>query len=674
MSIQSSDAEERVRAVAQVKQLIADDLLLLDEVRQRLTVDDLQILRQKDTPDLEVPLPTYQRLNGLIEFALGRRSCIPLVGTEVVDRQPVVVGEHGTVAHEVSRIQLLLVEFSPVDVLNIRQLLDRSRDTVFEITSIACVEEAGEMLDQSQFDVGMLDITSNASAGVTILASEGMVSADIPVIAVIGGSDEPQLLHLGARDYLIKDQITSPLLVRTLRTAVEHDHLVKELHHARQREHFHATRDSMTGLPNRFYFQEQLAGTITHAARFGTEVSVCFLDLDRFKQINDTLGHDVGDSLIITMADRLSSIIRSCDIVARVGGDEFLLMIQSTDSNYEPAAVGRNVLQALSRPFAVDGQEFSFTGSLGIAVYPTDGEDPTDLVRKADAAMYQAKARGRNNFQLYNKSLSAAVDRKIALEGRLRIAIERNNLAVHYQPRIDTTSGLIVAAEALARWSDPEMGEISPSEFIPIAEDSGVITSIGEWVLNEACAQFREWQKVGITDLRLSVNFSARQIHHDSVREVIVGALMRSGLDPSLLEIELTESALIEDQDRVGKVLLELSELGVGFSLDDFGTGYSSLNYLRRFPVSTIKIDRSFVAGVLSNADDAAISEAIISIAEKLRLRVVAEGVEELDQCRFLRSHGCIEMQGYYFSEPLKADDLLDLIRSGILKPALLDR
>jgi diguanylate cyclase (GGDEF)-like protein len=562
-----------------------------------------------------------------------------------------------------------MIGFEAGDATMIRDLLDRTQDTTFEVLRVAHVADAPTVIEGGGIDVGLLDLTHEAGSGVITLARAEIVASNVPIVSVIEDSDEPQLLHLGSRDHLVRSQMNARLLTRTLRTAVEHQRLVEELRIAKQREHFLATRDSMTGLPNRFYFSEQLDRSLAWAQRNNAQVAVYFLDLDRFKQINETLGHDVGDSLIITMADRLSRISRTSDMVARAGGDEFLMMVQGKNLDYGAPLVAENIRESLARPFRVDGHEYSFTGSVGVAVSPRDGHGAVELIHKADAAMHQAKGNGRSTYQLYDRSVSADTARKLALEGRLRGAIERGQLSICYQPRVDATTRRTIGCEALARWCDPKMGDVSPVEFVPIAEENGSIVAIGEWVIDAACHQQQKWIEMGYRDLVLSVNLSARQLHDESVRDVILGSLMRSGLDPHRLEVEITESALISKQDVAARILGELSEHGVGISLDDFGTGFSSLSYLKRFPVDRIKIDRSFVRDLDSDPDDAAITEAIISIAEKLRLGLVAEGVETDGQREFLRSRGCVEMQGFLFSPPVSADDFEALLRDGLPRP-----
>ena len=658
--------QERIRVVEAVQRLVAEQRLSLDELRLRLTLEDLRLLRGKATPELEVPLATHQRLAHLLELVATRRVRLPAERDVAADEAPLVVGAHGAVPHEIASLRVLLVEFEAADAVQIWNWLQLAQDTHFEIERVERIEDAPARLDRGDVDAVLLDLTREQGRGVVTLARAEVAASHVPVIAVIARADEPQLLHLGSRDYLIKSQINSRLLVRTLRSAVEHHRLIEELRAARQREQYHATRDAMTGLPNRHCFVEQLEHAIALASRRGSQVAVCFLDLDRFKQINDTLGHDVGDALINTMADRLACVTRRSDLLARVGGDEFLMLLQGDELDRAAVVVAHKILAALARPFRVDGREYALSGSVGIALYPRDGEAAEELIRRADAAMYEAKGAGRSRYQLYNRALSAALQRKQSLEAQLREAVARRALAVHYQPRVDVVLGRVVGAEALARWEDPLLGTVSPQEFVPIAEETGLIGGIGEQVLEAACAAQRRWREAGHAGLVTSVNVSARQLFDESIRELFANALWRSGVEPTRLELEVTERALVQHADAAESVLRELAELGVGVLLDDFGSGLSSLSLLTRFPVRALKLDRSLVAALPGERRSAALAEAILALAEKLGLRVVAEGVETREQLEFLRHRGCREMQGFLWSPALAPDDFLVLLRHGL--------
>ena len=426
--------------------------------------------------------------------------------------------------------------------------------------------------------------------------------------------------------------------------------------------------DGLTGLPNRQLFTDRLERALVHARRHDRLVAICFLDLDGFKRVNDTLGHSIGDRLLCQVAQRLMSGVRLSDFVgrlhsdespvavSRLGGDEFTFVLREISTSEDAGGVADRVLDALRKPFVVDGHEVTATGSIGIAVFPHNGYDAETLLRNADTAMYWAKDRGRNNRQFYAKSMNDAAKRKLDLEHRIRRALEREEFSLYYQPLRDAVSGALTGAEALLRWEDPELGPVSPTEFIPVAEEAGLIVPLGEWVLRTSCAQSKAWQAAGLRAIRLAVNLSGRQIRQPTFVETVVQVLQGSGLSPGHLELEITESTIMQDDEVTISAFRELDEMGVGLALDDFGTGYSSLSYLRRFPVSRVKIDRSFVNGIPTNQDDAALAAAIIAMAHSLRLSVVAEGVETREQAEFLRESGCDEIQGYLISPAVASE------------------
>ncbi|MDP1683460.1 MAG: EAL domain-containing protein [Burkholderiales bacterium] len=417
-----------------------------------------------------------------------------------------------------------------------------------------------------------------------------------------------------------------------------------------------ATHDHLTHLPNRSLLQDRITQAIAHAERAERQMAVLFLDLDRFKNINDSLGHDVGDKLIIVLAERLRGIVRGGDTVARVGGDEFVLVI--TELQYETQAenIARKVLEVLAEPEVVDGTELFLCGSIGISLYPRDGRDCHTLLKNADAAMYRAKEAGRNQFQFFTQEMNANAVHRLTLENELRHALEREEFSLHYQPQIDLANGAVVGMEALLRWHSPTRGMVPPAEFIPLAEESGLIVPIGEWVLRTACAQNKAWLNAGMQSLRVAVNISARQCRLNSLTKLVERVLADTGLDACHLELEITESLLMDNPEESASTLRDLNQMGIQLAIDDFGTGYSSLSYLKRFPIHTLKIDQSFVRDITTDPDDAAIVKAVIAMARSLKLRVVAEGVETVEQLEFLRAHECEGMQGYYFSKPMPTE------------------
>ncbi|MHB8741527.1 MAG: bifunctional diguanylate cyclase/phosphodiesterase [Sulfuricaulis sp.] len=420
--------------------------------------------------------------------------------------------------------------------------------------------------------------------------------------------------------------------------------------------------DSLTALPNRLLFADRLNQAMIEADRHGRFVGVAFLDLDRFKNINDTLGHDAGDQLLKAVAERLTGVVRKGDTVARLSGDEFTLILADMAHVDDAANVAQKILDAFTQPFHVAGHMLHVTASLGITLYPFDIQDVSGLLRNADIAMYRAKERGRNSYQFYAADMMTNAVENLALENDLRHAVDRGELVLHYQPIIECKSGKILGMEALVRWRHGTRGLIPPSQFIPLAEDTGLIVPIGEWVLRESCAQCQRWQREFKRPLRVAVNLSARQFGQPPIARTVRRALEGAGLDPTALELEITESVLLYQDAEKLESLRTLAEMGVTLSIDDFGTGYSSLSYLKRFPVDALKIDQSFTHDIPDDPDDAALARAIISMARALGLKTTAEGVETLTQLEFFRSEGCDAAQGFYFSKPLPAEEFAALL------------
>ncbi|MEW5790515.1 MAG: putative bifunctional diguanylate cyclase/phosphodiesterase [Pseudomonadota bacterium] len=423
-----------------------------------------------------------------------------------------------------------------------------------------------------------------------------------------------------------------------------------------------AYHDALTGLPNRVLFKDRLEQALAYAHRHQQMLSVIFLDLDRFKNINDTLGHSVGDQLLQAVAYRLTKCVREEDTVARMGGDEFTLILPEVTHVEDAAKIAQKLIDALKPPFYIDGYELYTSTSIGIAFYPTDGEEPETLLKNADTAMYRAKDQGRNNFQLYAAEMNSLSFERLALGNMLRKALDQEELLVHYQPQVDLDSGEIFGMEALVRWQHPELGLISPLQFISLAEETGLIGALGEWVLRTACAQNKAWQIAGMPPLRVAVNLSARQFKHTPLIDTVAHVLEDTGLAPQYLELELTESIVAENVEATITTLRDLKAMGVQLSIDDFGTGYSSLSYLKRFPLDMLKIDQSFVHHITTDADDAAIVTAVITLAHSLKLKVIAEGVQTEEQLAFLRAQRCDKVQGNLFSKPLTAEEFGKLL------------
>ena len=444
---------------------------------------------------------------------------------------------------------------------------------------------------------------------------------------------------------------------------------LSQLKHAEERLSYLAYYDTLTGLANRRSLTDNLRQAMAEADRTGRLVAVALLDLDRFKIINDTLGHDVGDKLLQEVSERLKTSVRSGDTVARLGGDEFALVLGSVAQVDDITRVAQKIIEHFAPPFRPAGRELFVTPSIGITLYPSDADTPETLLKNADAAMYHAKESGRNAFRFYTAELNERAGKRLTLETALRHALARQELLLHYQPLVDMGSGKIIGTEALIRWQHPELGLVPPLDFIPLAEETGLIVPIGEWVLNTACVQAKAWERAGFGGLQMAVNLSIRQFHEGALVETVRRALTDSGLEPRCLDLELTESMLMRDPERTVAVMQELKRLGVSFSMDDFGTGYSSLSYLKRFPLDTLKIDRTFVRDITTDPNDAAITQATIVMAKSLGLTVIAEGVETREQLEFLKRHGCDAAQGYYFSRPLPPEELSELLAKQLLPP-----
>lgn len=459
----------------------------------------------------------------------------------------------------------------------------------------------------------------------------------------------------GAEDYLVKGLGDGALISRSIRYAIERKKAEVRLAYVSQ-------YDSLTGLANRALFQDRLSQAVARAERDGEMVALISLDLDRFKDFNDALGHSFGDMLLKTAATRMQECVRDGDTVARLGSDEFGIILEDVSDVRFAASVAQKISAVLTEPFTIQGQEMYLSAGMGIAVRPPSEAD--GLMRDANAALQRAKAAGPDNYQFFSSEMNVEAFERLAFESSLRRALEREEFELHYQPQVDLLTGRIVGAEALLRWNHPEQGVVSPARFIPVLEQTGMIFAVGVWVMETACKQTREWRDRGLVpDLRISVNLSAKQFAQRDLGEIISGILERTGLDPDALELEVTESLLMEDTEESNLKLRQLkADRGVRVSIDDFGIGYSSLAYLKRFPLDVLKIDRSFVRDLTVDPDDAAIVSAIVALARNLRLKVIAEGVETAAQLEYLRRQSCDEAQGYYFSRPLPADEFVHLL------------
>ncbi len=438
-----------------------------------------------------------------------------------------------------------------------------------------------------------------------------------------------------------------------------------------KRMQFHAHHDSLTGLPNRVLLNDRIKTELAHARREQSILALLFLDLDRFKIINDSLGHATGDQLLRIISRRVKDCVRDGDTVARLGGDEFMVLLPRITSASDAGRISNKIIDSLTEPVSCNGHDLHITTSVGISVYPFDGTDPETLVRNADISMYRAKELGRNKAVYYTAELNAGSRKQLVLETNLRKALERNELKLFYQPKIDITLNTIVGVEALLRWQRPGMGYISPKDFIPIAEESGLITPIGEWVLHTAFRQLREWHDAGFTDLTMAVNLSSVQLARTGFENILESALVESGINPALAELEVTENVAMKNMESAAATLYKLKKMGVSIAMDDFGTGYSSLSYLRSLPIDTVKIDQSFVCEIPDNMEDVLIAQAIIAMANSLNMALVVEGIETVRQLNFFRQQGCRIVQGYLFSKPVEPEAILEMLRAQTLPGAI---
>ena len=426
-----------------------------------------------------------------------------------------------------------------------------------------------------------------------------------------------------------------------------------------------AQHDTLTKLPNRTLLQDRLSHAITTAGRNGTRIAILFVDLDGFKHINDSLGHAIGDKLLQSVSKRLLASVRTSDTVSRIGGDEFVILLSEVAHAGDAGVKAGKILAALNAPLEIDQHNLRVTASVGVTTYPEDGQEAAMLIKNADLAMYQAKENGRNNYQFFEKDMNVRALERQSVEENLCFALDRNELVMHYQPKISLTTGEITGVEALIRWQHPERGLIGPLQFISVAEDSGLMLPIGNWVLRESCRQAKAWQDAGLRPIEMAVNVSSVEFRNEDFLAGVRAILEETGLNPRYLGLELTESVLMQHAEFTVPVLKELKAMGIRLAIDDFGTGYSSLSYLRQFPIDTLKVDQSFVHGINADTDDATIINAVINMGSNLNHRVIAEGVETVEQVAFLQAHGCDEGQGYYFSRPVPASQFAKLLKAG---------
>lgn len=564
----------------------------------------------------------------------------------------------GEEEHEVRDV--LLVEDSLIDAQLMRRLLRRVTSSYYRVTHVRTLNDAVLSAEDFVPDVILADLNLPDSRGTQTVASLQTSYPDIPLVIVSAWEDEAVSLRsvkAGAQDYLVKGHIDGANLHRVIRYAIERKRTELELVRL---AHF----DQLTSLPNRTLLRERVDHALARAMRAGSGVATLILDMDRFKEINDMLGHEIGDKLLIEAAQRIRANVRDQDTVARLGGDEFAVILEGVSEAKEVLPVIERIIASLNEVTTIDGHEVKSSTSVGIAMYPENGNDLSELLRAADLAMYQAKSSGRGRYQFFASAMQEEAQSRHALEWALRRAVERNEFELVYQPQLCLRTGTVIGVEALLRWMSPTRGLLTPYHFIAGLEEFGLINEVGEWVLRTACEQIRRWHQMDLVPMRIAVNVSAQQFEDPMLIDKVRSALKETKLPPEFLELELTESCLMSDPAQTTALLREIRDVGVRIAIDDFGTGYSSLTYLHEFPLNALKIDKNFVQSVESNDRGGPISKMIIGLGQNLGLEVIAEGVETEPQLEYMREHGCDVAQGYLYARPESPEDTTEWLKA----------
>jgi diguanylate cyclase (GGDEF)-like protein len=555
-------------------------------------------------------------------------------------------------------MKLLLVEDNTTDAEFLAASLRRSGASNIELTHVTTLKDGTRALRKGGFDVVLLDMGLPDGSGMECVEAVQEADPDMPIVVLSGRDDEDfalGILNKGVQDYLVKWEGKGRLITRSIRYAIERKRAEKRLNYLAQ-------YDSLTGVPNRQYLTEQLDQAIARAQRVRTKVALFYLDLDKFKAVNDMLGHDAGDNLLKEVAQRLYLHTRAGDVLARLGGDEFALVIEGLKEAEDAESIARNLINSLIEPFIVQGREVIVTAAIGITVFPDDSREAAVLLKNADIAMYQAKEAGRNEFRFFTEHMHSQLIERHKLEQDIQSALHLRQFALVYQPKVDMKSHGLTGMEALIRWNCHDRGLVRPAEFIRTAEDSGYIVPLGYWIIGDVCRAIAKWQAEKLRVVPVSINVSPRQFQQPDFAERVAEILEAHDTDPNLIELELTEGLLMEDTDAALGCLDKLKEIGIRISIDDFGTGNSCLAYLQKFPIDILKIDKSFVDEIGENSDSEHICRAIISLAKALNLETVAEGVESERQLNFLRDAGCNIAQGYLFGHPIWGKEIVELL------------
>ncbi|KEF30189.1 diguanylate cyclase [Marinobacter nitratireducens] len=560
-------------------------------------------------------------------------------------------------------IKVIVVDDDPADFLIIDELLQESDRFRFEISHVPSIEQAREALLDSHCDVMLLDYFLGKDTARDLLIEARRIHCPTPIVVLTGVESvtlDDEAIEMGAADFLPKEGITTPLLERTIRHAIQHKRTELELERM-------VKKDPLTGLGNRLLFEEILESSLARCKRSGAKLAVLFMDLDRFKEINDSLGHPTGDLLLLLVADRLRTVMRESDFIARIGGDEFTILIDELNDDQDALAVAHKIISAISVPSPVGRHELNVSASIGVAIYPENGDSPIKLMQKADLALYEAKRNGANRVQCFTSRLQVDLEKHLNIEKGLRHALQNDQFELYLQPKWWLSTRQIYGFEALIRWRLDADHLVSPADFIPVAEKTGLIVPMGEWVLRTAIEYLQTWRRLGLDKQFIALNVSPLQLRAGCFVEYLADLLNKTGISPDLLEVEITEETLLDpysDDYKAQKDLGRIRELGVGVAIDDFGTGYSSLKYLRQFPVDVVKIDKSFVSAEAEGLAEPEICRAVVTMADSLGMSVVAEGIETDKQLEELIAIGCSKGQGYLVSRPVSFKDATEILRA----------